>query len=88
MSNKTTYLQTLMHLLNGYIGSGILAMPRAFSDGGLIISCIATPIFGLLMNHCIHLLVEVNAYLSDKLCISPMDYEDVNIYLNNLTLIH
>ncbi|XP_054167029.1 proton-coupled amino acid transporter 1-like [Oppia nitens] len=77
MSQKTNYGQTLMHLLNGYIGSGILAMPRAFADGGLIIACIGTPIFAVLMNYCILLLVWINAHLCRELGSQPMDYEDV-----------
>jgi proton-coupled amino acid transporter len=75
-----------MHLLNGYIGSGILAMPKAFSEGGIVVSSIATPIFGLLMNGCIHLLVRVNAHLCDKLCVDPMDYEEVRLFHKYLNL--
>jgi amino acid permease len=54
-------------------------MPRAFADGGIMVSSIATPIFGILMNACIHLLVRVNAHLCEKLCIEAMDYEDVGL---------
>ncbi len=54
-------------------------MPRAFADGGIIVSSIATPIFGILMNGCIHLLIRVNAHLCEKLCVEPMDYEDVRV---------
>jgi len=77
MTHKTTSIQTFMHLLNGYVGSGILAMPKAFSDGGLILASICTPLIGLMSNYCIHLLVEINEYLCQKIGSSPLDYEEV-----------
>jgi hypothetical protein len=57
-------------------------MARAFADGGIVVSTIATPIIGIIMSGCIHLLVSVNAYLSEKLHIEPMDYEDVSHLIN------
>ncbi len=83
MSHQTTSFQTLLHLLNGYIGSCILLMPRAFADGGFVIGLIFTPIIGLIMNSCIHMLLNTNQYLCDKLKLPLMDYEEVfETYLN------
>jgi hypothetical protein len=62
----------------GYIGTGILAMPRAFADSGIVYGLIGTPIIGLMCNWCIHMLVDINKHLSEKLNSEPMDYEEVN----------
>jgi hypothetical protein len=57
-------------------------MARAFADGGIVVSTIATPFIGIVMSGCIHLLVRVNAHLCAKLNIEPMDYEDVRYLMN------
>jgi amino acid permease len=57
-------------------------MARAFADGGLVVSTIATPIIGIIMSGCIHLLIRVNTHLCEKLHIEPMDYEDVRHLIN------
>ncbi|XP_054162250.1 neutral amino acid uniporter 4-like [Oppia nitens] len=77
MTGQTSALQALMHLLKSYIGSGILAMPKAFSYSGIIIGCIGTPVIGLLCHTCIHMLIDINEYLCQKLSLQPMDYEEL-----------
>jgi amino acid permease len=52
-------------------------MPKAFADGGFVIGLIFTPIIGLIMNSCIHMLLNTNQYLCDKLKLPLMDYEEV-----------
>lgn len=47
-----------MHLLKGSLGFGILSMPMAFYNGGLLFSMIATLIVGFLCAHCVHILVS------------------------------
>ncbi|XP_036334595.1 proton-coupled amino acid transporter 4-like [Rhagoletis pomonella] len=47
-----------MHLLKGSLGFGLLAMPMAFANGGLLFSMIATLVIGVLCTHCVHILVS------------------------------
>ncbi|CAB3258822.1 unnamed protein product [Arctia plantaginis] len=58
LPNPTSNMDTLIHLLKGSLGSGILAMPQAFSRVGLIMGCIATAVVGILITHCLHVLIR------------------------------
>ncbi|XP_017477885.1 PREDICTED: proton-coupled amino acid transporter-like protein CG1139 [Rhagoletis zephyria] len=49
-----------MHLLKGSLGFGLLAMPMAFANGGLLFSMIATLVIGVLCTHCVHILVKTS----------------------------
>ncbi|CAG2103617.1 unnamed protein product [Medioppia subpectinata] len=57
--------------------SGILSMPAAFSDGGLVIASICTPIIGLITTYCVHLLVRVSEHVCNELELPVQDYEEV-----------
>lgn len=48
----------LLHLIKSSLGSGILAMPNAFKNGGLIFGLFGTAAIGALCTHCIYLLVS------------------------------
>ncbi|KAE8573825.1 proton-coupled amino acid transporter-like protein pathetic isoform X1 [Halyomorpha halys] len=54
----------LLHLLKSSLGSGILAMPMAFKNGGLVFGIIGSILTGLLCTHCVHLLVYCSQVLS------------------------
>ena len=56
----SNYALTLMNFLNGFIGSGILTMPNAFKDAGLMIAAILNPMVGMISCICIHMLVHIN----------------------------
>ncbi|XP_054738582.1 proton-coupled amino acid transporter-like protein CG1139 [Anastrepha obliqua] len=49
-----------IHLLKGSLGFGLLAMPMAFSNGGMLFSWIATLVVGILCTHCVHILVKTS----------------------------
>jgi hypothetical protein len=55
--------ETLVHLLKGSLGTGILAMPNAFFKAGLIVGVIGTALIGSLCTYCIHVLVSAPAQL-------------------------
>lgn len=80
-SSKTNYIQTLMHLLNGFIGSGILSMPMAFRDGGIILATILNPIIGVMSCYCIHMLLTINRWAmkatNRKM---PYEYHELALY--------
>lgn len=57
---------SLAHLLKSSLGTGILAMPIAFKNGGLISGFIGTVITGILCTHCVHLLVSASHEICKK----------------------
>ncbi|KFB51781.1 AGAP010701-PA-like protein [Anopheles sinensis] len=54
--NTTT--GSLIHLLKSSLGTGILAMPVAFKNAGLLFGAIGTVVIGLICTHCVHILVS------------------------------
>jgi hypothetical protein len=51
-------LGALLHLLKSSLGTGILAMPNAFGNAGLLFGSIMTIIVGVLCTHCVWILVS------------------------------
>ncbi|XP_055533591.1 proton-coupled amino acid transporter-like protein pathetic [Wyeomyia smithii] len=60
--NSTT--GTLIHLIKGSLGTGIMAMPMAFRNGGLLFGLIGSVGICFIYYHCVHLLVDT----SQKAC--------------------
>lgn len=50
--------ETLVHLVKCSLGTGILAMPQAFARAGLATGALATVLAGVLVTHCLHVLVR------------------------------
>ncbi|EDW29622.1 GL22912 [Drosophila persimilis] len=57
VKNPTTNWQTFAHFLKASVGTGVLAMPSAFSHAGYVNGTILTLIIGLLALYCLHILV-------------------------------
>lgn len=55
---STTYLETLMHILKGNVGSGVFAMGDAVKNGGLLLAPALTLLMGLVCVHSQHILVR------------------------------
>lgn len=49
---------TLIHLLKGSLGTGILAMPKAFSRSGYLVGFVGTIVIGIICTYCIHMLLR------------------------------
>ncbi|XP_035216608.1 proton-coupled amino acid transporter 1-like isoform X3 [Stegodyphus dumicola] len=73
-SQRTSNFATLMHLLKGNIGTGILAMPNAVSNAGLLVGSVGIPILGVICVHCMHLLVISSKTLARKIGCTSLDY--------------
>lgn len=58
VEHPTSYMETLMHLLKGNVGSGIFAMGDAMKNSGIILGPIVVLFLGLICTHCQHLLVN------------------------------
>ncbi|XP_074601892.1 proton-coupled amino acid transporter 1-like isoform X1 [Brevipalpus obovatus] len=74
---QTSNSLTLMQLLKGNIGTGILAMPCAFANAGLIFGTMALPLLGIIALHCMHLLVDCHNKICLKLRCITLEYQDV-----------
>ncbi|KAH8378789.1 hypothetical protein KR009_001364, partial [Drosophila setifemur] len=77
VEHPTSDLETFVHLLKGSLGSGILAMPMAFSHAGLWFGLVATFLVGTLCTYCVHILVKCAHILCRRRKIPMMGFADV-----------
>ncbi|KAF2878964.1 hypothetical protein ILUMI_27203 [Ignelater luminosus] len=66
VERPTTNSETLLHLLKGCLGTGILAMPKAFSHSGYLFGSIGTICIGIVCVYCIHLLITAEYELCKR----------------------
>lgn len=64
--HPTTNFETLVHLLKGSLGTGILAMPQAFFNAGYVSGFINTILIGILCTYCLHVLVQAQYILCKR----------------------
>lgn len=57
LEHPTSNFDTMIHLLKGNIGTGILAMPDAFRNAGWVVGIFGTLFMGIICTHCMHMLV-------------------------------
>ncbi|CAG9134607.1 unnamed protein product [Plutella xylostella] len=63
--SNTSSFGALAHLLKASLGSGILAMPLAFRNAGILVGSVGTVVVGLVCAHALHILVKT----SQELCV-------------------
>ncbi|XP_017477887.1 PREDICTED: proton-coupled amino acid transporter-like protein pathetic [Rhagoletis zephyria] len=66
----------LAHMLKSSLGTGILAMPMAFSNGGLLFGMVATLIVGFLCTHCVKILVETSQDVCKELRVPALTFAE------------
>lgn len=76
-SDKTNFMQSLMHMIKGNLGTGILAMPASFSHCGLVASSVGLPVLCLIATYCVHLLVRSSRHLENKRKRIELEYADL-----------
>lgn len=64
IDKPNTTIGALMHLLKSSLGTGILAMPNAIKNSGLLFGSVMTIIVGILCTYCVWILVAT----SHKIC--------------------
>ncbi|XP_047358470.1 proton-coupled amino acid transporter-like protein pathetic [Vespa velutina] len=69
-------LGSLAHLLKSSLGTGILAMPNAIRNGGLLIGGLGTIIIGIICAHCVHILVRSSHILCKRTKTPKMTYAE------------
>ena len=70
-------VQTIMHVMKGNIGTGMLALPRAVSLAGLWTGSIGLIFICLFCIQCMHLIVQTAQRLCVKTGRTNMSYADV-----------
>ncbi|XP_072941684.1 proton-coupled amino acid transporter-like protein acs [Epargyreus clarus] len=65
VEHPTSTSGSLVHLLKSSLGSGILAMPAAFKNAGLVVGAVGTLIVGFICTHCVYILVKT----SQEVCV-------------------
>lgn len=58
--HPTSYLETMMHLFKGNVGSGIFALGDAFKNAGLLLAPPLTIFLGVICVHAQHILIRCN----------------------------
>lgn len=77
LENTTSNMETLMHLLKGNIGTGILALPIAIKHAGLWTGFFGLLVIGTIAVHCMHILVNCSHILCKRSTSLSLDYADV-----------
>ncbi|XP_053971891.1 proton-coupled amino acid transporter 2-like isoform X3 [Hylaeus volcanicus] len=60
VNHPTSYVETMMHLFKGNVGSGIFALGDAFKHAGLLLAPPLTIFLGVICVHAQHILVQCN----------------------------
>nr|CAI5832887.1 unnamed protein product [Callosobruchus analis] len=77
LDHPTSDLDTLIHLLKGSLGSGILAMPLAFSHAGLFFGLFCTFAIGAICTYCVHILVKSAHELCRRTRVPSLGFAEV-----------
>lgn len=77
LTHPTTDTETLIHLLKGSLGSGILAMPLAFANAGLWFGLVSTIVIGVICTYCVHILVKCSQILCRRAQVPSLAFADI-----------
>ncbi|KAJ2954320.1 hypothetical protein O0L34_g2573 [Tuta absoluta] len=77
VENPTSNNDTLTHLLKASLGTGILAMPKAFKAAGLISGIFFTILVAVVCTHCAYILVKCAHVLYRKTKKTNMSFPEV-----------
>ncbi|PZC80404.1 proton-coupled amino acid transporter-like protein pathetic [Helicoverpa armigera] len=77
LENPTSNMDTLTHLLKASLGTGILAMPKAFKCAGLVSGIFFTMLVALICTHCSYVLIKCAHVLYKKTKRTQMTFPEV-----------
>ncbi|XP_034255798.1 proton-coupled amino acid transporter-like protein CG1139 isoform X2 [Thrips palmi] len=72
----TTNFETWVHMLKGSLGTGVLAMPNAFNNAGLLVGTLGTIIIGSVCTYCLHVLLRCQYILCRRARVPILNYPD------------
>ncbi|CAH0546039.1 unnamed protein product [Brassicogethes aeneus] len=76
VESPTTNAETLIHLLKGCLGTGILAMPEAFKRSGMSCGIVSTFLIGILCAYCLNTLVKSQYVICKRLKVGLLTYPE------------
>merc|ERR1712168_762003 len=74
---KISNTDVIIHMLKGNIGTGILAMPDAIKNSGIIVGNIGLVLMASICIRCMHVLVKTSHELCRRTGLSSLSYSDV-----------
>ena len=74
---KISNTDTMIHLLKGNIGTGILAMPDAIKNSGLLVGNVGLMVIAIICVHCMHILINTSKELCRRTNRPFLTYSDV-----------
>ncbi|XP_072040258.1 proton-coupled amino acid transporter 1-like [Amphiura filiformis] len=77
VTHTTTNMQTLMHVLKGNIGTGLLGLPVAVMQAGLVVGPLGLVAMGIIAVLCMQMMVRSCHFLCEKACLTALDYGQV-----------
>lgn len=62
VKGTTSTLKAFLLMLKSFIGTGVLFLPKAFSNGGLLFSIVMISVFGVYSYYCYYILVQAKTF--------------------------
>lgn len=75
--NKSSTVQAFFNMVTSFLGAGILGLPHAFHQGGIMAAAICLVCIAVLSNYCIRLLLQCRNRLAEKGLNNLHSYGDI-----------
>ncbi|NXA32102.1 S36A1 protein, partial [Eudromia elegans] len=79
-TNGTTWYQTLIHLLKGNVGTGMLGLPLALKNAGILLGPLSLFAMGAIAVHCMSILVKCAHHFCHRFQKQFVDYGGAVVY--------